>query len=139
MQNMFIHCIPDTERSELQSTYLRELQNYRPSPSFFGTVARPEEGIVVSYTHLHYLPVSEGVTTILELAEWYFESAGLPVNPMHATVDYWFFSYDNAAFHNTSPLSSSTKDDAHLCIFFLHQDMLISPTYVDVFSDNESM
>lgn len=136
---MFIHCIPDKERSELESTYLRELQNYRPTPSFFGTVPRSEEGIVVSYTHLHYVPVSEGVTTILELAEWYVESSGLHVDPMHATVEYWLFSYQDAAFHDTSSCSSSPKDDAHLCIFLLHQDKLISPTYVDVFPDNESM
>jgi len=136
---MFIHSIPDADLPSLQTTFLRELQTYQPVPSFFGTIPRPEEGIVVSHTHRHYLPASEGVATILDLAQWYFEASGLSADPLeHAVVEYWLFHYNDAAFHDTS-LSGSPRSDMHLCIFLLHQDMLISPTYIDVFPESESI
>lgn len=144
-----LYRIHNDEIIRMYRDVLHEFEHYQaPSPVFFfGSVPQPEDGLVIRKTVEQYLPLSDGSQRILDMAYDCFERSGISVNRYGpASIEYWLFHYNDAAFHDTLSLPSnsspsdlfSSNHRVHLCLFLVQQDMLVSPTYIDICRPSDS-
>lgn len=132
-----VYQLHTTDIEILHRELIHEFEHYQqPSPTFFfGHVPQPEEGLVIRKSIDHYLPLSGNSQYILDLAYHCFEHAGIPVNRYGpASIEFLLFHYNDATLTGAKRYPSTHGVDAasHHCIFLVHQDMLVSPTYLDI-------